>query len=243
MLLMLLGALPAAAQTSASVPPPAMFDLIGYSQNGRYLAYEVYGYRGEDALPFSEVHLLDTVERRWVIGSPIIVEASKAGTSIDETRREARDRAAGLIADFQVARPAFLAAFNGDGSIGSEPNQLRFGIPGPGGSAPAVEFTLDLSTFATIAAGPCAGLMDELPKGFRLDISSFGQTSSIYEDGSLPRSRGCPSSYRILAVVLPYRAVDMTSAVAIVVADNHSDAWSYRSFVPVPLGAPGRGVN
>lgn len=223
--------------------PLTQFDLIGYSDNGRYLAYETYGYQDDPALAYAHVQVLDLRERRWVIGSPIVSDAVSPEETIADMRQKVREKAEFLLQDLHVIRPAFLAALIGDGALEQTGDALDFGVPQADGGAPLVPFTLTMTQFDVQAAAPCSTLMDEMPQGFRLSMSSFDRKSSIYEDGALTRSRGCPTDYQIKAVVLPYRAENLTHAMALIAADNYGQDGVYRSFVPVPLGLPGGGIN
>lgn len=223
--------------------PLAQFEPIGFSENGRYLAYETFGLFGQDGLGSASVHVLDLVERRWVIGSPVTVAATRDGQSLADLRALAEERAGFLIKDLHITRPAVMAALNGDGEPQENGHLLKFGIPRPNGEPVSVPFTLEIAAYDVQAASPCEGVMEGSPRGFSLSIESFGQNSSVYADGPLPRSRGCPDHYRLMAVVVPFGAVDMSHAVALVSAQNVGPDGVQRNFVPVPLSMPGRGIN
>lgn len=218
------------------------FELIGYSENGRYLAYETYGLVGPEGLARATVHVLDLIERRWVIGSPIEAAASGPGPALAELRRQARDRSRFLIEDLNIQRPAVLAAMVGDGATEADPHSLSFGVPQPDGAPVSAAVQLELAAYNVIASAPCANRMEGSPLGFSLHMHSFGQNAAVYADGPLPRSRDCPNQYRLMAVIVPFEATDMAHAVAIVSMRTITAEGTERGFVPVPLGSSGQAI-
>lgn len=240
---MLFFAAPFALADHETQLPHTQFGLIGYSENGRYLAYETFGHSGLEALGHATVHLIDLVEQRWVIGSPVSATTTDPSRTLASLRTEARARASFLIDDLHITRPAIIAAMIGDGVPGNDAQQLHFGIPRPDGEAVSVPFTLEIAAFDVQAAAACEGVMNGAPRGFSLHIESFGQNSEVYSDGPLPRSRGCPDDYRLVAVVIPYQADDMRHAVALVSVRNIAADGVSRSFVPVPLAKTAWGIN
>lgn len=218
------------------------FELIGYSENGRYLAYETFGLGGPEGLAHAAVHVLDLAERRWVIGSPIEVTAGNPQLGLAELREQVRDRSHFLIEDLNIHRPAVLAAMVGDGAASDDPHTLSFGIPQPDGGPVDAPVELQLAAYDVVASSPCETRMQGSPIGFSLNMHSFGENSAIYADGPLPRSRDCPEQYRLMAVVLPFEAVDMEHAVVLVSMRTITAEGPRRGFVPVPLGTSGRTI-
>ncbi len=220
----------------------AQFELIGYSENGRYLAYETFGLFGPEGLARATVHVLDLIERRWVIGSPIEAAATNPDLGLADLRQQARERSRFLIEDLRITRPAVLAAMAGDGAAGIDPHTLSFGVPQPDGGPVAAAVELQLASYDVAATAPCETRMEGSPLGFSLNMQSFGENSAIYADGPLPRSRDCPQQYRLMAVILPFEALDMEHAVALVSMRTITAEGPQRGFVPVPLGTSGRAV-
>lgn len=223
--------------------PAAQFGLIGFSENGRYLAYETFGHYGPEALGRATVHLMDLVEHRWVIGSPVTATTTDPSRNLASLRSEAKARAAFLIDELHITRPAVFAAMIGDGAPENDAQRLHFRVPRTDQEPRSVPFTLEIAAYDVQAAAPCEGLMEGPPRGFSLSLESFGQNSQVYADGALPRSRGCPNDYRLVAVVIPYQAEDMRHAVALVSVRNIATDGVSRDFVPVPLVTRGWGYN
>jgi len=231
-LLVLLSAVP---PVTADHKPAAQFSLIGYSADGRYLAYEEFGIAPDTGHAFAEMHVLDVHERRWVLGSPLREESHETTSeNLGALRYSVFERAMGLLRDLEIVRPAYVAALNGDGVPGGRNRHIAFSVPA---ISPEV-IDLSLTLHEVQAASTCDTMIGkDLAKGFAVHMKGFGRETELYRDGPLSRARGCPTDYRLMAIVLPFDARDLAHAVALVAADLAGSSGSRRSFVPVPLGA------
>ena len=129
-----------------------------------------------------------------------------------------------------------MAALVGDGAPDANAQALRFGSPGYQPGAVMGDYELRLSSFATTAAAPCADWFSVDPMGYQLTISADGNERVVHRDESLPRSRGCPVTYRLYGVTLPFNAGSAEAAVALISVYPGGFEGPDRRFLAVPLG-------
>src|SRR5690606_34542007 len=111
------------------------------------------------------------------------------------------------------------------------------GLPGfaPGELVGMKELSLEI--FEADSPEDCALFLGEAPKGFAVTLAAGGTSRELHRDGAmLPRSRGCPTGYRLHAVVVPQGATTLAGAVVIV--ENHPFGFEGpdRRFLAVPVG-------
>src|SRR5690606_17298655 len=109
----------------AAAADRALLDLIGYSDDAGFFAFEEFGIQDGSGFAYSSIYIVDLSEDEWVIGTPIRVQASTEETSLSQVRQEARDKAEGEIAALGIDRPAELVALVGDGAPGLDGANLR----------------------------------------------------------------------------------------------------------------------
>ena len=214
----------------------ALVDIIGYSPDARYFAFEEFGIQDGSGFAYSSIYIVDLSTDSWVVGTPVREQADDEGVSLSQIRAEVQLQAAPEIAAFSIDVPAEYAALVGDGAPGSDGRTLHFGSPGYGPGEVSGDYQLRLSTFPTTAVAPCAEWFSVDAMGYELVISDTGSERLIHRDGALPRSRGCPVTYRIHAVVLPFNAGSISDAVALISVYPGGFEGPDRRFIAVPLG-------
>ena len=214
----------------------ARIDFIGYSDDGRYFAFEEYGIQDGSGFAYSSIYMIDLSTDSWVVGTPIRAQADDEGVSLSQIRAEVQVQAAPELAGFGIEVPAEFAALLGDGAPDMDGRTLRFGSPGYGPGEVSGDYELRLSTFPTTAAAPCAEWFSVDPLGYQLVIADSGTERRIHRDGALPRSRGCPVTYRLYGVVLPFNAGSISDAVALISVYPGGFEGPDRRFIAVPLG-------
>ena len=214
----------------------AQIDLIGYSGDGSYFAFEEFGIQDGSGFAYSSIYVIDLVDDSWAVGTPIRITAEEESVPLTEIRAEARDKAAGYIATLGIEVPAELVAMIGDGVPGDDARTLTFGPPGLGSNAPAGGHTLQLDRFGTTSATPCLEWFGSAPQGYALSIEDAAGTRLVHRDDSLPRSRGCPVNYRIYGVVMPFAPEPLSHAVALISVYTFGFEGPDRRFIAVPLG-------
>jgi predicted secreted protein len=172
----------------------AASNIIGFSADGRYFAFEQYGEEDGSGAPYAEIAVIDIGADRFVTGTPI------AGAS----REEAMARAAAIL-----QRLAITQNGNEVGEVAAsrarevitpkDMNRLMDDAVADmalAASAFGVGARVTLQT-ADVEAPHCRNLMlEKQPKGFALALELPGREATIlHRDLSVPRSRGCPDHY------------------------------------------------
>lgn len=230
----LLGLLALAAPAAAG--DRALVDIIGYSEDARYFAFEEFGIRDGSGFAYSSIYVVDLRTDSWVVGTPIRVEAEDENQSLSQVRADVQLQASEDLEGFGIVVPAEFAALVGDGLPDADASVLHFGSPGYDPGDVLGDYELRLSNFATTAASPCAEWFAVEPMGYQLIIADKGSERLIHRDGALPRSRGCPVTYRLYGVVLPFNAGSISDAVALISVYPGGFEGPDRRFIAVPLG-------
>lgn len=214
----------------------ALVDIIGYSDSGQYFAFEEFGIQDGSGFAYSSLYIVDLNRDSWVVGTPIREQADDEGVTLSQIRAEVRLQAADDLAGFGIDVPAEFAALIGDGTPGNDGQSLHFGAPGYSPGEVTGDHELRLRSFPTTAAAPCADWFSVEPLGYELVIADEDGKRLIHRDGALPRSRGCPMTYRLHSVVLPFNAGSVDDAVALISVYPGGFEGPDRRFIAVPLG-------
>lgn len=214
----------------------ALVEVIGYSEDARYFAFEEFGIQDGSGFAYSSVYIVDLSSDSWVVGTPIREQADSEDASLSQVRAAVQLEAADDIAALGITTPAEFAALIGDGTPGTDAQTLRFGAPGYNPGAVSGDYELRLHSFMTTATSPCAEWFGVDPMGYQLLIADKGKERLIHRDAALPRSRGCPVTYRLYGVVLPFNAGSISHAVALISVYPSGFEGPDRRFIAVPLG-------
>ncbi|HLV85283.1 MAG TPA: DUF2259 domain-containing protein, partial [Devosia sp.] len=141
----------------------AQIDLIGYSADGSYFAFEEFGIQDGSGFAYSSIYVVDLVEDSWVVGTPFRLQADEERTTLSDIRAAARARAADNIATLGIEVPGELIAMIGDGAADADGKTLRFGTPGFEPGAIIGSYTLTLTQFDTVSSTPCTEWFDAVP--------------------------------------------------------------------------------
>lgn len=211
----------------------AQFNPIGFSEDGRYFAFEEFGIQDGSGFPFSTTYIIDLPADKWVSGTPYRLRHNDETVSIGELRRLAAKDMTRSINELGIDYPGSIIALNGDGEPDAEPHALRFGTPGYGLSEVQDDHQLELEVFDLASSEDCA-IIDDKTKGFALTLDGAELTR---DTGPIPKSRGCVMDYRLYAVVVPADFGSVPSAgVAIVSVYPFGFEGPDRRFIAVPLG-------
>lgn len=209
----------------------ALVDVIGYSDDGRYFAFEEYGIEDGSGFPYSNIYVIDLRADKWVAGSPYRARLETGDADVNMARQDAQSLAAAKLEALDISVPADLVAHNGDGETDGDPHSLAFGKPGYGLDEPSDVRTLELEVFAADSSEPCETYLGERAKGYALLLDG----TELQRDTTLPRSRGCPLDYRIHGVVMPADWSGLTAEVAILAVYPFGFEGPDRRFIAVPL--------
>ena len=214
----------------------ALIDFIGFSEDGQYFAFEEFGVQDGSGFPYSNIYVLDVSADEWVDGTPVRVSLEDDGASQEEARSEAAGEAAEVLADLGINAPVDIIAMNADGELG-DGSFLSFGQPGYFPNNVQGAYTLALNTFSADSPTDCEGYIGEKAKGIILTLSGGAEAEhEIYRDNTtLPESRGCPSVYRIHAIVAPQYTTPPAAHVAIIATYPFGFEGPDRRFIAIPL--------
>lgn len=214
----------------------ALIDTLGYSSDLRYFAYEEFGIQDGSGFPYANLYVVDLSTDTWVVGTPFRVLADSESQTLASVRDTVHGQAEETIKGFDISVPAEIIALNGDGMPDNDGKSIAFGVPGYTPGTTTAITRLSLKTFTTTAISPCQEWFSVEPKGLELTLDDVAGPRVLQRDGNLPRSRGCPTDYRLFAVAIPFGAQDLGKGVAIVSSYPGGFEGPDRRFVAVPLG-------
>lgn len=216
----------------------ALVDVIGYSPDGLYFAFEEFGIADGAGFAYSNTYVVNLADDRFVVGTPISIRAEDESESLHALRLRAKTEVQPRLEDIGISLPAVTAATIGDGVPGSDGLSLSFGVPAPGEPGTvAGKYDLSLETFPVEAASSCRETFGDTAQGLAIKISDFGASREVYRDQSLPRSRGCPVAYRFYGVYLPFNATDISRAATLISVYAHGFEGADRRFIAIPLAS------
>ncbi len=243
---------------SAIAGDSSLPNIIGYSKDGRYFAFEEFGIQDGSGFAYSSIYILDLKDNNWVVGTPIKTiggeneeEPFDYQKLLKETREKTLKQAKLRLDGLGVNWPAIALAYNGDGAPNeegvevNEGHSIKFFIPGLGGGARTDIYEISLEIFKTKSALSCFDWFGERPIGFLLKLKNDGDdiVKEVYRDEALSRSRNCPLNYKISAVYIPFEigdvpfeAVDLKSAVALISVFSSGYEGPDRRFIAVSIG-------
>lgn len=218
----------------------ALLDVIGFSGDARYFAFEEFGIQDGSGFAYANVHVVDLASDTWVKGSPFKARASEVNPDekLASVRATAANAARATLGDLAIEEPADILALVGDGVAG-DGSSLTFATQFAGAvlASDAPETVLTLSRFDLPGAASCTDLLDQPTKGFALKITRDGTDEEIYRDTRLPESRFCPMDYRLYAVMRPMNN-SQAGLLAVVSSYPFGFEGPDRRFLVVPLPAP-----
>lgn len=230
--------------------------VIGFSEDGRYFAFKTYGLQRGSGLPFGNIFIVDLVRDAWVAGTPLraglgeeaMAEVEAAPfVALRELRASLMQRAAPLIDELGLHRPATVLHAAGIGQTHGAPEQTLVSIPHPDDptAPPWHHFTLQLEPVA-VPAGADYCPRPEALRGFRLSLRQAGaEPWVLHQDQRIPASRGCAEAYRLDAVLSAGYPHGDTSLVAMISVWSQGFEGLERHVIalPVPLSmsAPASG--
>lgn len=224
----------ALAAAPAAAGDRALADFIGFSENGRYFAFEEFGVQDGSGFPYSTIYVIDLSDDSWVPGSPYRYQSEDDTETLALARNESAAMAAGTIADLGINQPADVIALNGDGEVG-DGLTLNFAQPGYSPGETLDPYTLTLEVFDAKTPEDCAQFTGEPGQGYALTLTDNNGDHELHRDtGTLPKSRGCITGYRLFAVVTPQYAAPYQNGVAIISTYPVGFEGPDRRFLAVP---------
>ena len=215
----------------------ANLNILGYSEDGRYFAFEEYGVHDGAGGNYSSIYVIDLPADKWTYGLPFTVE--EGGDTEDtpplaQTRAKALAKAQEKLKPLKVGTPVEILVLLGDGVPDADGKSMVFANTtccSPGATEDG-RFTLTLETFpAKLNEDYCT---DMESVGYSLAFNDGATTTILHQDGNtLPKSRGCTLDYRLYAVVAPFAGKGST--VAIISSYPFGFEGPDRRFLVVPI--------
>jgi predicted secreted protein len=236
LLLQLAGAAKAMAADGAAL------NALGYSQDGRYFAFEQYGVQDGSGFPYWDIFLVDLQSNEWVKGSPWRVLLQDEQAKLSAARDKARAAAAPALTEKTVSEPAQLLAAMPATEVTADRQHLSFdrwyrpmgatsGIP----SDFTLRHELGLTQKPLPATGNC--LPEDQSFGFILTLKDVqsGTTRILSEDAAIPASRNCPLGYDLAAIYAPAGFQAAGKLVAVIGVYSRGFEGADHRFIAVPF--------
>lgn len=175
-------------------------ELLGFSPDGAYFAFEEFGVQDGSGFPYSNIYVINTASNSWVKGSPFrsLIQDEKAPLSA--ARDKTVNAADSLLKRFKIEPDGQLLAHNPVTEIGS-PRDTVTVAPG---NAPFLQqhaLTFKISSLP-LTTKRCDDYGKEAQMGFSLSVMRKDQEAEmVYTDKRIPTSRGCPKRYAISDIV------------------------------------------
>ncbi|SMC81651.1 DUF2259 domain-containing protein [Rhizobium sp. RU36D] len=193
----------ALSATSAQSADIAAIRPIGFSAHGRIFAFEEYGIQDGSGFPYSNIFAIDTEKDAYLDGTPIRVRLDDDGASLGKARAEAATAASGLLGSFALEdHPGNFVAFNPISEVNAQSHTLRY-LVHPADPAVGGAYGLRLEEIAEPAPPQCKDMVAQI-RSFRLILTAReGKPANekLYQDKAIPKSRNCPSGYRLGGVM------------------------------------------
>ena len=228
---------------SALAADGANFNVIGYSPDSRYFAFEQYGVQDGSGFAYWDVFIIDLKTNQWVKGAPVRAVIQDETAKLSAARAKARALAEPLLQRNAIAEPAALIAANPATEVVADRSRIAFDRwYRPMGASPESLATTDIRHEVSVEAmklpdpqgcydadGPYFGFSLTL-KDLKLDSAHV-----FYKDETIPASRGCATGYDIAAIVAPANITDEDRMVAIVGVYARGFEGADQRFVAVPF--------
>ena len=176
-------------------------DLIGFSRDGQYFAFEQYGVQDGSGFPYSDIFVIDVTKDEWVRGTPARTLIRRDGTPLDKAREESRNRIAPYLWRMNIGTKGDLAVSDPAEKAEEAAKFMAFTLPDSKDGAGLGTVRLRLTEVA-LPTKKC-DLTSGQTHGFSLVLENeAGEPLKILEeDAEIPPSRGCPLHYGISDVV------------------------------------------
>lgn len=220
----------------------AALNVIGYSPDSRYFAFEQYGVQDGSGFPYWDIFLVDLKTNEWVKGAPWRVILQDEGAKLSAARDQARAAAAEALAEKAITEPAELLAAMPATEMATDRQHLTFDrwylpMGSKPDSASDVKIRHNLALAQKPMPAPKGCMPEDQTFGFTLTLKDFqsGTTRTLAEDTSLPASRNCPLGYDIAAVYAPAGFTETDRLVAIIGVYSRGFEGANHRFIAVPF--------
>ena len=239
----ILAALALTANGPALAADGANFNVIGYSADSRYFAFEQYGIQDGSGFAYWDVFVIDLKTNAWVDGAPLRAVIEDETMKLSVARTKARALAEPLLQKNAITEPAALIAANPATEVMADRQRIAFDrwyrpMGASLESLATVDIRHEVSLQAVKLPDPKGCYDADGPYfGFSLTLKDLKLDSAhqFYKDEAIPASRGCAIAYDVAAVVAPANVTDEDRMVAIVGVYSRGFEGADQRFVAVPF--------
>lgn len=210
----------------------AEYRVLGYSQDGRYFAFEQYGIQDGSGFAYADVFVLDLETDRWMPGSPYRERAQDEAKLLVDVRAQASARAMADHHGLGIVPQFRLLAATSPLELGTQEISLGF-YPRPILNPIDPLHTLTLNVLPMASPRDCFDMVETA--GYELLLTVDGEgTDVVHRDQHLPSSRACPANYGIAAIITPFDGA-AGRAVALICVYQLGFEGLDRRFLAVPF--------
>ncbi len=175
-------------------------EILGFSPDGAYFAFEEYGVQDGSGFPYSNIFIINTATNSWVKGSPYRVLLKDETKELAEARDKSEEMALPQLEEHKISVPGLLLAHNPVTELGQPHDKVKV-APGPAPFLKKYALTFKVEAIP-LPIKRCADYGDEAQMGFRLTYERTGETpKELHKDKRIPTSRRCPKRYTISDVI------------------------------------------
>jgi predicted secreted protein len=217
--------------------------ILGFSPDGRYFAFEQYGVQDGSGFPYSEIFIIDLDNDRWVEGTPVRVRLEDETQGLSKAREKAMAEAQSFLKQAQIEDNARVLASNPVNQKTENAQHLVFHsyYTSLGHLEPIDESDEDviaLTVEDVVLPTPEGCPIGDTPlAGFLLKVRRGAEPfREVHRDKSIPSSRGCPLKYS-LSDAVAYVSTDgrFQRLVALVNVFSFGFEGADRRFIAVPV--------
>jgi predicted secreted protein len=203
--LVLLALLLTAPPHDAAAADAAQLEIIGFSADGRYFAFEQFGHQSGSGAAYSWIDFYDVPGGRYADETKRVVAGGREGQplNLESTRSEAMEEARPTIERLKIAKgnTGGHVVSHPLTDLGADSSLVRFSVWTPLRGMPSQDYSLELRPIPTTSER-C--YFDEQAYIFELYLvdNGTGGRTALHRDEYLPEDRRCALAYRISDVVV-----------------------------------------
>lgn len=174
--------------------------ILGFSPDGSYFAFEEYGIQDGSGFPYANIFITNTRKNSWVKGSPIRVLIQNEEAGQQSARDQALEKAKPFLEKLDIGRSGALLAHNPVTEVGRNTHEVTV-APGPVPFLKNYALTFRLEE-QQIETKRCKDYGDLSQMGYGLSVQRKGDAvKELHKDARIPTSRGCPRHYALSDII------------------------------------------
>ena len=186
--------------TSLFAGDTAQRNIIGFSYDGSWFAFEEFGTSDGSGAPYSNIYVVNVNNDEWAKGTPIRVNFGETVALISKARDKAMQQARQILDKLEIKEPGNLLASTPVTEISANPRRIDF-YRNKNLNDPAHKLSYVLKEI-DFPENPTCKSFGVKEKGFSLSLTKGGSPLTlVFKDKSIPSSRNCPMRYEISDVI------------------------------------------